>query len=113
MKLHTEELDLTAEELSVRQGMGLSLWLELDSAVAEIVEKQNQLVEWVVEVARLQKENSAAAENSLLRRSTMDRILRHWDLAMIVLIADLAFLEVQSEHTLAVDLEQVVLLVAE
>ena len=43
MKLHSEELDLTAEELSVRQGMGLSL--ELDSAVAEIVEKQNQLVE--------------------------------------------------------------------
>ena len=68
---------------------------------------------WVVEVARLQQENSAAAENSLLRRSTKDRILRRWDLAMIVLFADLAFLVVQSEHTLAVDLEQGVLLVAE
>ena len=47
-------------------------------------------LEWVVEVARLQQENSAAAENSLLRRSTKDRTLRHWDLAMIVVIADSA-----------------------
>ena len=75
--LHSEELDWTAEELSARLGKDRSLWLELDSAVAEIVEKQNQLVELVVEVARLQKENSAAAENPLLQHSTKDRILQH------------------------------------
>ena len=113
MKLHLEELELIVDGLSVRQGMDPSLWLELDSAVAEIVEKQNQLFEWVAEVARLQKENSTAAENSLLRRSTRDRTLRHWDLAMIVLIAGSAFLVEQSEHPLAAGLEQVVLLVAE
>ena len=70
-------------------------------------------LELVVEVARLQQENSPAAENSLLRRSTKDRILRRWDLAMIVLIADLAFLVVQSEHILAAGMEQVVLFVAD
>ncbi len=71
------------------------------------------MLELDVEVGRLQQEYSTAAENSLLRRSTRDRTLRHWDLAMIVVIADLAFLEEQSEHSRAVDLEQVVLLVAE
>ena len=45
MKLHLEEFELMVEELSVRQGTDPSLWLELDSAVAEIVEKQNQLFE--------------------------------------------------------------------
>ena len=49
-------------------------------------------LELVVEVALLQQENSAAAENSLLRRSTKDRPLRHWDLAMIVLLADSAWM---------------------
>ena len=45
MKLHSEGFEFVVEELSVRKGMNLSLWLELDSAFAEIVEKQNQLVE--------------------------------------------------------------------
>ena len=67
----------------------------------------------MVEVARLQKENSTAAENSLLRRSTRDRTLRRWDLAMIVLFAGLLWMEVQSEHTLAAYLAQVVLLVSD
>ena len=66
-----------------------------------------------MEVARLQQENSAAAENSLLRRSTRDRILRHWDLAMIVVIAVSAWMEDQSEQSLAADVKPSVLLVAE
>ena len=45
MKLHSGELEWIVEELSVRQEMDPSFWLELDSAVAESVEKQNQLVE--------------------------------------------------------------------
>ena len=88
---------------------GSSPRLELDSVLAGIVAKQNPYVEAVVEAVLLQQGSSAAAENLLLPHSTKDRMLRHWDQPMIFVIVDLASAE-QSEHTLAVTLEQSVLL---
>ena len=108
-RLARESAESERESARILPALVLNLALLVGSSSLRCV----MILEWVVEVARLQQENSAIVENSLLRRPTMERILRHWDLAMIVVIAGLAFLKEQSEHALSAGLEQVVLLVAD